>query len=295
VGTPIFEGQVLAELVSPDLARAISEYTGALATLALKRIVYSREKKLVEKRISSQNEFDEALAEYRVAQSIKDAARQQLLMYGLPEEQIRTLTDSESRYSYLSICAPFTGTLVSRNAVVGEAVKQGDTLFELADISSMWIELSVPEDMISLIKINDPIEASFDALPGVTIRGLVVWLSSSIDERTRMMKARAVVPNTDLPLKDGMFGKIRIFSEESPQVLFAPAAALHRLNEKNFVFVKLSDDLYEARIINGSQKDGGVLEILQGVGPNEELVVNHSFTLKSEFLKSRLGAGCVDE
>jgi cobalt-zinc-cadmium efflux system membrane fusion protein len=78
-------------------------------------------------------------------------------------------------------------------------------------------------------------------------------------------------------------------------VLFAPADALHRFNEKNFVFVKLSDDLYEARRINGSKKNGGVLEILEGVVPNEELVVNHSFTLKSEFLKSRLGAGCVDE
>ena len=295
VGDPISDGQVLAELVSPDLARAISEYTGALATLALKRIVYTREKKLVEKRISSQNEFEQALAEYRVAKSIKDAARQQLLMYGLPEEQIRGLEESESRYSYLSIFAPFSGTLVSRNAVVGETVKQGETIFELADISSMWIELSVPEDMVSLVKVTDPIEASFDTLPGVTIRGRVDWLSSSIDERTRMMKARVVLPNTASQLKAGMFGQIRILSAGPSNVLFAPGDALHRFNEKNFVFVKLSDDLYEARIINGSKKDGGVLEILQGVVPNEELVVNHSFTLKSEFLKSRLGAGCVDE
>jgi len=295
VGAPLSEGQVLAELVSPDLARAISEYRGALATLALKRVVYTREKKLAAKRISSQNEFEEALAEYRVAKSSKDAARQQLLNYGFPEGQMHELEEQESSFAYLPVLAPFAGTLVSRNAVVGEAVKPGYTLFELADISSMWIELSVPENRLSLLRVNDPIEANFDALPGVNIRGRLVWLSSAIDERTRMMKARAVVPNSDLQLKDGMFGQIRIFSEESPDVLFAPADALHRLHEKNFVFVKLSDDLYEARMINGSQKDGGVLEILEGVLPNEELVVNHSFTLKSEFLKSRLGAGCVDD
>ena len=205
------------------------------------------------------------------------------------------LEEQESSSAYLPVLAPFAGTLVSRNAVVGEAVMPGSTLFELADITSMWIELSVPENRLSLINVNDPIEAHFDTLPGVKVRGRLVWLSSGIDERTRMMKARAVVPNTDVQLKDGMFGQIHVFSEESPKVLFAPADALHRLHEKNFVFVKLSDDLYEARMINGSQKDGGVLEILEGVLPNEELVVHHSFTLKSELLKSRLGAGCVDD
>jgi cobalt-zinc-cadmium efflux system membrane fusion protein len=295
VGDPISEGQVLAELVSPDVARAKSEYKSALANVALKQLAYTREKKLVEKRISSQNEYEQALAEYQVAKSIKDATWQQLLNLGLPEGQIHKLNEIESSSSYLPILAPFTGTLVSRSAVVGEAVKPGDTLFELADISSMWIELSVPEDRISLVKVNDPIEANFDVLPGVSIRGQLVWLSSSIDERTRMMKARAVIPNTASQLKHGMFGKISILSEESSKVLFAPGDALHRFNEKNIVFIKLSDDLYEARRINGSKKDGGVLELLEGVAPHEELVVNHSFTLKSEFLKSRLGAGCVDE
>jgi len=295
VGDPISAGQVLAVLASPEIARAKSDYQIALANVALKQVVYKREKNLVEKRISSQNEYEQALAEYQVAKSIKDATWQQLLNYGLKEEQIHKLEEKESSSSYLPIISPFSGTLVSRNAVVGEAVKSGDTLFELADISSMWIELSVPEDRLSLVKVNDPIEANFDVLPGVSVRGRLVWLSSSIDEQTRMLKARVVVPNTASQLKHGMFGQISLLSEGSSKVLFAPADALHRLNEKNFVFVKLSDDLYEARMINGSQKDGGVLEILEGVLPNEELVVNHSFTLKSEFLKSRLGAGCVDD
>ena len=295
VGASILEGQALAELASPDVARAKSEYKSALANVALKQVVYNREKKLVQKRISSQNEYEQALAEYQVAKSIKDAALQQLLNYGLTEEEIHNLEVKESSSSYLPIFAPFTGTLVSRNAVVGEAVKPGDTLFELADISSMWIELSVPEDRLSLVKVNDPIEVTFDVLEGVRVGGRLVWLSSSIDERTRMMKARAVVPNADSQLKHGMFGQIRLLSERSSEVLFAPGDALHRFNEKNFVFVKLSDDLFEARRINGSRKDGEGLETLEGVDPHEELVVNHSFTLKSEFLKSRLGAGCVDE
>ncbi|MCK5512891.1 MAG: efflux RND transporter periplasmic adaptor subunit [Deltaproteobacteria bacterium] len=295
VGDSVSEGQLLAILASPEIARAKSDYQSALANVALKKVVYRREKKLVEKRISSQGEYEQALAEYQVAKSIKDASWQQLLNYGLKEEQIHRLEEKESSSSNLPILSPFSGTLVSRNAVVGEAVKPGDNLFELSDISSMWIELSVPEDRLSLVKVNDPIEANFDVLPGVSVRGRLVWLSSSIDEQTRMMKARAVVPNSDTLLKHGMFGHITLLSEGSSKVMFVPADALHNLDGKPFVFVKLSDDLYEARRVNVGREDRGKLEIREGVAHHEEIVVKHSFTLKSEFLKSRLGAGCVDE
>jgi cobalt-zinc-cadmium efflux system membrane fusion protein len=110
-----------------------------------------------------------------------------------------------------------------------------------------------------------------------------------------MMKARAVVPNSDSMLKHGMFGQISLLSEQSSKALFAPVDALHTLDEKPVVFVKLSDDLYEARRVAVGRKYEGNVEILEGLSAHEELVVNHSFTLKSEFLKSRLGAGCVDE
>jgi cobalt-zinc-cadmium efflux system membrane fusion protein len=295
VGDSVSNGQLLAEVASPEIAKVKSDYLSAIAAEALKKVVFEREKELVEKRISSQQEYEQALAEYQMAKSAKDAAWQQLLNYGLTKEQIRTLEELRSGSSLLFILAPFTGTLVSRNAVIGEAVKPGDTLFELTDISSMWIELSIPEDRLSLVKVNDPIEATFDVLPGVSVRGRLIWLSSSIDEQTRMMKARAVVPNADSMLKHGMFGQISLLSERSSGVLFAPVDALHKLNEKPFVFLKLSDDLYEARRVVVGSKDGGNVEILEGISPHEELVVNHSFTLKSEFLKSRLGAGCVDE
>ena len=77
--------------------------------------------------------------------------------------------------------------------------------------------------------------------------------------------------------------------------MFVPVNALHKFEETPFVFVKLEDDLYEARRVLVGSKDRGKVEIIEGLSYQEELVVNHSFTLKAEFLKSRLGAGCVDE
>lgn len=295
LGDVVLKNQLLAEVASQEIAKVKSAYLSAIADEALKKIVFKREKELLDKRISSQQEYEQALAGYQMAKSERDASWQRLLNYGLTKEQIQKLEETPSRSALLPILAPFKGTIVGRNAVIGEGIDSGNTLFELTDISSMWIELSVPENRLSYIKVNDPIEATFDVLPGVSVPGRLIWLSSSIDDKTRMMKAHAVVPNPDSMLKHGMYGRIHLLSERSSRTLFVPVDALQKLDETSFVFVKLTDDLYEARRVLVGSKDGGKVEILEGLSPQEEIVVNHSFTLKAEFLKSRLGAGCVDK
>jgi cobalt-zinc-cadmium efflux system membrane fusion protein len=295
VGDSVSKGRVLVEIVSPEIARAKSDYLSGLANEALKELVFKREKGLVEKEISSQQEYEQALAEYQMARNTTTMTGQQLLNYGLTEQQIREVVETRSSSSRLPILAPFSGTLVDRNAVVGEAVKPGDMLFTLADLSSMWLELSVPEDRLPPLKVDDLVEATFDALPGATVRGRLIWLASSIDEQSRMMKARAIVPNPGSLLKHGMFGQVRILPKRNLKGLHVPVDALHRFDGIPFIFVKLARDLYEIRRVTLGGKDRESVEILEGAVPPEEVVVTHSFTLKSEFLKSRLGAGCVDE
>jgi cobalt-zinc-cadmium efflux system membrane fusion protein len=295
LGDVVSTGQVLVEIVSPDIAKAKSDYLSALENKALKELVFKREKKLVEKKISSQQEYEQALAEYQVAKNTTMMTHQQLLNYGLTEEQIRKVVEMRSSSSHLSILAPFPGTLIERNAVIGEVVKPGDVLFTLTDISTMWLELTVPEDRSSLLKVGDLVEATFDALPKVSVRGRLIWLASSIDEQSRMMKAHASVLNPNSLLKHGMFGKVRILPDYTGNGLRVPADTIHHADGKAFVFVKLLNDLYEIRRVSLGGKENNHVEILEGVTPQTEVVVTHSFTLKSEFLKSRLGAGCVDE
>ncbi len=295
VGDNVSKGQVLVEIVSPEIARSKSDYLSALANEALKELVFKREKGLVEKKISSQQEYEQALAEYRVAGNTTMMTRQQLLNYGLPEEQISETTETRSTSSHLQVLAPFSGTLVERHAVAGEAVKPGDTLFTLADLSSMWLELAIPEDKIAPLEIGDPVEATFDAYPGVNAHGRLIWLASSIDEQSRMMKARAIASNPGSILKHGMFGQVRFSPQQNHQGLHVPVDALHDFDGKSFIFIRLSDDLFEIRRVTLGGKDTTRVEILEGVTAQEDVVTAHSFTLKSEFLKSRLGAGCVDD
>jgi len=295
VGASVSKDDVLIKIVSSEIADAKVDYLTALANESLKELIYKREKGLFEKKITSQREFQQALAEYQVAKNTTNTKHQQLLNYGFTEVEIKEIVETQSSSSVLPIRAPFSGTIIERNAVIGEAVGLGDTLFSLADLSTMWLELSIPENMLLYFKIGNAVEASFDSIPGEKMHGHIIWLASSIDEDSRMLKARAIVQTPDFLLKHGMFGQVSLLPEQQNNVLHVPVESIQRFNKTSFLFIKLLDDLYEIRrVVTGIRHDDQI-EIIEGISSDEKVVVAGSFTLKSEFLKSRLGEGCVHE
>ncbi len=295
VGADVSQDDVLVEIVSPEIAKSKAEYLTALADKTLKELVYEREKGLSEKKISSQDEYQQALAEYKMAVNNTNTKRQQLLNYGFKEAEVQEIVKTQSSSSVLPIRAPFSGTIIERDAVIGEATGPGDTIFSLADLTTMWLELSIPEDRLSFFKVGNLIEASFNSLPEKRLNGKLIWLASNIEEQSRMLKARAIVKNPDSQLKHGMFGQVSLLPEQSNETLYVPVDSIQRFDKKSFVFVRLSDDLYEIRMVDLGSRNANKVEIRDGLLPHEKIVVTGSFTLKSEFLKSRLGEGCVDE
>lgn len=295
VGQSVSRGDHLATLSSPEVARGKSAYLSARVEEELKLSVLAREQELVAQKVSAQQELDQARAEYEIAGNATATARQQLLNFGLTEAAVLLLEETGSPSSELDILAPLSGTIVDRHAVPGEAVEPGDALFKIARLSSMWLELSIPEDEVTLVSVGQSVGATFDAQPGVEATGRVTWVGSSVDEQSRMVKGRAVVPNPDRLLRHGMFGRARIRTENASDGLYVPASAVQRIDEFPFVFIRLADDLFELRRVSLGARAGAKVAIVAGLDPEDEIVVTHSFTLKSEFLKSRLGAGCVNE
>jgi len=295
VGQSVARGDHLATLSSPEIARVKSEYLTARVEEALGLTVLKREQDLLAQKISARQDYDRANAEYEVARNTTASARQLLLNFGLTEQTILLLEQSGSAASNLEILAPFSGTIVDRHAVQGEAVEPGDTLFKIADLSSMWLELSIPENEISSVSVGQSLVVTFDAQAGLEVSGRLTWVGTSVDEESRMVKGRAVVPNPGRVMRHGMFGEARLHTEDVSDTLYVPADAVQQIDGIPFVFVPLADDLFELRrVVLGGRGAAGVA-IVAGLSQEDEIVVAHSFTLKSEFLKSRLGAGCVDE
>jgi len=281
LGSQVEEKQAVAKIWSASIAEAVAKAVLSHQTL-------DRERKLRADRVTSEKDLQQAEADHR-------AACQQLRTLGFTEEQIDVLGAKPHEQVLMEVRAPFAGEIVERTAVRGALVEAGKSLFTLADRSVMWAMLNLPESALARVKIGQTVELRVESLPGQTFTGQLTWIGAEVDEKSRMARARAEVANPEGVLKSRMFAQARILTRSAEGALLLPPSAIQRVEGKSFVFVKLADDLFDARVVRLGAKFDGKVELIEGLKPQEVVVVNHGFPLKSAFLISRLGAGCADD
>lgn len=294
VGDTVDSGDVMAVVTSPAIAEAKSAYLKVAAQANLHREAYSREKDLHAREISARQDLEQASANMKMSQSEVDHARQHLMNLGLTEQEVQRVAQSGATTSELPVRAPFAGTVIERSAVLGTAVDAGEALYRVADLSTMWMELSIPEDMLSQFQPGTPVQARFDAIPGLTFEGELSWIAYSVDERTRMVQARATFPNTKGLLRDGMFGTVQLAGANRVAGVTVPETAVQFIDDRPIVFARLDDGVFETRLVELGDTENGHVVVRDGLAAGDEVVLDESFVLKSEFLKGRLGAGCAD-
>jgi len=287
-------GSVLAEVASIEIAEAKAAFLNALSEHKFRQTVYHREKGLFEKKVSSRQEYEEAEAEFHKSKTRRDTAWQTLENFGFSENDVTALAENGDASSRFYLKAPFSSTIVDRDAVIGDVVSTQRSLFSLADLSTMWLELSIPIDEYAGIEVGNQISATFRGLDGHDYSGEIIWISPAVNESNRMVQARALVRNESGLLKEGMLGEAMI-ANGSTRGLRLPDSAIQRIDEENVVFVLLEGDLFEIRKVLVGRSEAGHVSIVSGLTPEDSVVVSGSFTVKSEYLKSRLGAGCVHE
>ena len=296
VGADVEADEVLVEIHSAEVAEAKAAFVSADVDLQLKKVASQRERRLAEKQISSEKELQEADAARTTAELALGTARQRLLNYGFTEAELEAIQTTRDTSAAMLVRAPFAGTLVEREAVVGEAVEPGDKLFTLTSLDTMWLTLSIPADRAFHIRPGLTVEAAFDVHSGVQARGEITWVDTSVDERSRMLRARAVVDNTDRTLTARTFGEAKVLLSAEREVVGVPRAAIQFLEDAPYVFVRVEDDLFSLRrvsLLGGAT--GDLVAVADGLRADEAVVTDGAFTVLSEFLKSRLGAGCVDD
>jgi cobalt-zinc-cadmium efflux system membrane fusion protein len=281
LGSRVGENQTVARIWSASIAEAVARAVLSHQTL-------DRERRLRADRVTSQAALEEAEATHR-------AACQQLRTLGFTEEQIDEMGRKPQEQVLMEVRAPFAGEIVERTAVRGARMEAGQPLFTLADHSNIWAMLQVPAGALARVEMGQAVELRMDALPGKVFAGRLTWIGASLDERTRRARARAEFANPGGLLKDGMFGRVRILTRRAEGAMLVPAGAIEHVEGKSFVFVKLGEDLFEARVVRVGVRMGGRVEVLAGLRREEDIVVTRAFAMKSAMLMSRLGAGCADD
>ncbi len=278
LGDQVAMGARLATVASPEMAEAVNAERLARQTL-------ERERRLYAQRVSARKDLE-------AAESAYETARQRLEAFGVSNAHAEG-DDARRAGDVLELRAPFAGEVVERSAVQGSLVEPATALFLLADRSTMWAELNIPEADLVSVRVGQPVEVVLDVVPGRVFAGRLTWVAAQVDERTRMARALAELPNPDGSLRAGAFARARVVTVPAEGVVTVPRSAIQDVDGNSIAFVKLEDDLYEARAVRLGAKNADRVSV-EGVTADEDVVVAHSFLVKSQLQISRLGAGCTD-
>ena len=297
LGEKVKQGQPLVELESIGLGEAESDWLEAQATLRLARRNLDRQAALQESAITSEREFLEARREFEAAEIRADGARAKLARLGVVGKAIERLGQGGAAPGRMTLRAPVDGTVLSLHAVAGEVARPEESLAVIGDLSSLWILADLYEADLGKIGAK-PEGASatvrVKAFPDRVFPGTVELLGAVMDEATRTVKVRIRVANPDGLLRPGMFARVELWQPGGEAVLAAPEDAVLADEGRSFVFVKHHDDYFVRRPVEPGRRFGGWVELKGGLSGGETVVTNGSFLLKSDVLRSKMGAVCAD-
>jgi len=262
IGAFVSKERPVAEIYSPDLVATQQEYL-----LALK----SREQ-LKNSPIASIVQNGEGLVA---------SARQRLLLFGVKESQISELEKSGKPNIRIPIYSPFSGVVIEKMVQQGQYVSMGEALFNIADFSSVWVEMEIYENEVSNIHTGQQVEIRSQSFPDKPSTGRIAFVYPFLDPKTRTVKARVELANPGMKLKPEMFVNAIIRVPLSPS-LVVPATAVMNTGKRQVVWVESSPDMFESRTVQLGQQSGEKVQILSGLQSGDKVAVSGGYLIDSE-------------
>jgi membrane fusion protein, heavy metal efflux system len=218
-------------------------------------------------------------------------AKAQLMMLGYVPEEVAAMDPVAEgpKVSHCAVRAPFGGTIVAMHAVLAERVGPQIQLFEIADLSTLWLQADVFEQDLATVHGLKGTSLNFrvGGELGSLYQAQVFYTGDVVGKETRAATLRAEVPNPQRNLKPGMFVEVE-FAHQSDQVIQVPPEAVQRDGTQPFVFVHVGGDEFRRANVTLGRSSENRVELLRGIKPGERVVVAGGFILKSELLKEQL-------
>ncbi len=279
-GDRVRKGQVLAVIFSQALADQRSELLAAQQRLTLARTTYAREKMLWQEKISAEQDFLQARHAMQEAEIAAQSAQQKLAALG--GEMMKTGAGSNlTRYE---IRAPLDGTVTDKRIAIGEALKDDAPVFVVADLSTVWAEVTVYAKDLNTVKPGRKVTVSASAFD-LTGSGTVSYVGALVGEETRAAKARVVLRNPQGLWRPGLLVNVDLLTDEIEVPVAVATDAIQTLNEQPTVFGRYGE-VFEARPLELGRSDGKFTEVLKGLQAGEQYAAKNSFLLKADLGKA---------
>jgi membrane fusion protein, heavy metal efflux system len=298
LGDRVEEGQPLVEVESTDVGEARVSAYEAQGRLKLAQATVDRLEKLRADGIASEREYLEARRELEAAQIAAEGARATLGYLGIGGGPADAPTKGITR-GRVTLRSPLNGTVLEMSAVAGELAEVGESLLTVGDNTTLWVWADLYErDMADVLRAQASKQlaatVSVEAFGDEEFSGIVDFVSPAMDESSRTAKLRIVVPNPDGRLLAGMFAEVKVFSPTPELALAVPRGAVMEDAGRSFVFVRHSPEYYVRRPVKVGRAFAGWVEITDGLTEGATVVDRGAFLLKSDVLRSKMGAGCAD-
>jgi len=286
-GDKVKKGEAMVTIKSKKLGEAKLDYLEAEHRLEFATDALEREKQLIEKRISSKEEYQRVAHEREAAELNHAAALQRLRLLGFSEAGLHQLEENPTQtMTDYTLRAPFAGEVIAKDVTLGDAVPEDKTLFRLADLSELQVQFKVPIETVPLVTKGDKAHVVCDRV-GLEADGVVSHVASIADTETRSVTVRATLPNPDGQWRPGMPVHIELEQEARQARVVVPLEAVHDIDGQATVFVFVAPGTFRAQPVTLGQKGEGVQEVLEGVEAGAKVATKNSLVIKSEWLESR--------
>ncbi len=262
IGRPVRKGEPLLTLYSPDLLATQEEYLLALKTQAQ----------------VAASPLDEAKTNAGI---LVASARERLRLWDLTDAQIAALERRGKAEPVLTVYAPSSGIVLKREAVPGKYAEPGTTLYEVADLSMVWISADIYESEVAAVRLNQPVSVAFAAYPGETFRGTVTYIYPTLNAEARTVRVRLELPNPGLKLKPGMFGNVMLRTDAA-NTLVVPKEAVLETGLRQLVFLDQGQGRYEPASVKLGRRSQDSVEVIEGLREGDRIVTSANFLLDAE-------------
>jgi len=234
--------------------------------------------------VTAQRELLEAIAFKESRPSFYTAAKTKLKLWDLTEDQINGIEEKGEPQLYFDILSPISGTVMMRHVSLGDYIQEGSALFQVTDLSKVWVLFDAYESDLPWIKTGDHVELTIQALPGKPYEGTVTYIDPFINSQTRVAKVRIELSNKGYKLKPEMFASGLLHSKiaESSEQLLIPKSSILWTGKRAVVYISLPDrDLptFLYREITLGPEAGNFYVVAEGLMEGEVIAVNGVFKI----------------
>ncbi|MBI5900327.1 MAG: efflux RND transporter periplasmic adaptor subunit [Rhodocyclales bacterium] len=269
-GQPVGKGQPLFEVYSPELVSAQREY--AIAAQGVDSLK------------------DAGGEAQRGMRQLADSSLMRLKNWDISEEQLKALAKSGETKRTLTFRSPVAGIVTEKKALQGMRFMPGETLYQVADLSAVWVVADVFEQDIGLIKSGSKATVRINAYPDKAFTGAITYVYPTMNAETRTVPVRIEVANASQLLKPGMFAQVELPVAAKGPVVTIPTSAVIDSGTRRIVLIQAGEGRFEPREVKLGARSDTYVEVIDGVKDGEPVVVAANFLIDAESnLKAAVG------